>query len=144
MGEKVRPLWAHEYKTGQVSIGDATVGLVSLVPLATRRAMDEHLSAWGIAWAEIELDPLTRMEAADVRLRRVPEHPEVELDFSMLVDASLPFGEVSCKSIAPGKRSLTYRTWIGAADRTLVDDDLTRFRQAFEKHIASCGFELRA
>ncbi len=158
------PAWAHEYKTACVVIGGRTVGMASVVPLVMRRRMDEHLANWGIAWAQIALGPLAAMPPVDERRSRVPEFPEVELDFSMLVDAVLSFNDVSArlsqfddpllrrisyvgayegKSIPPGKRSLTYRTRIGAADRTLVENDLVAFRNAFEKHISACGFELR-
>jgi len=159
-----RPVWAHEHKTAGVRIGGIACGLVSVVPLATRRAMDEHLASWSLAWAEIDLSALHAVEPVDVRLAAVPEHPEVELDFSMLVPATMAYGEVNMrlaglqhpmlrrinfvtayegKSVPAGKRSLTYRMRIGATDRTLTDEDLNAFRTHVEGFIKQCGFEQR-
>lgn len=158
------PPWAHENKTATVMINGKSLGRVSVVPLAVRRRMDEHLAAWSVAWAEIDLEPLQRIQPVDVKLRQVAEFPEVELDFSVLVPTSLRFGEVNKKlagfdhallrrlsfvdayegeSIDASKRSLTYRARIGAADRTLIDEEVSSFRNAFEAHLARCGFELR-
>ncbi len=158
------PRWAHEHKTAAVFVDAQPIGLVSVVPLELRRAMDEHLSNWGVAWAEIELDNLPAARAAVEQLRPVPEFPEVDLDFSILAPADMPFETVNeklrafhhellrrityvtayeGKSVPAGKRSLTYRTRIGAADRTLVDAELAAFREAVAKHIAHSGFEQR-
>ena len=162
--ETPRPQWAHVQKTAAVTVRGNTVGTVSAVPLTLRRAMDEHLSTWAIAWAEIELEPLASVAADAVTLAAIPEAPEVELDFSVLVDAAVSFGAAGDKlaafdhpllrrityadsyegkSIPAGKRSLTYRTRIGAADRTLVEEDVADFRKTFEAFITRCGFQLR-
>lgn len=158
------PRWAHESKAARVSVGGRRVGWISPVPLAVRRNMDEHLAAWGVVWAEIELGPLQNVQPTDIKLRRVPEHPEVELDFSVLAPMSSRFATLGQKlaafdhellrrisfvdayegkAIGGDQRSLTYRVRIGAADRTLVDQDVAGFREAFEKHIQACGLELR-
>ncbi len=158
------PVWAHEHKTAAVVIGGKKVGLVSAAPLGIRRKMDEHLSTWGIAWAELELEQLCGLEGDEIQLAAVPEFPEVELDFSILVDTTTPFGQVNDKlgefdndllrritfvaayegkSVPDGKRSLTYRMRIGCADRTLVEDDLTGFRKCFEEFVTGQGFQLR-
>ncbi|MCB9849623.1 MAG: phenylalanine--tRNA ligase subunit beta [Phycisphaerales bacterium] len=162
--EGASPAWAHEHKTAGVSIGGIAAGTVSVVPLALRREMDEHLASWGIAWAEIDLGVLASAKAEDLKLKPVPEHPEVELDFSMLVPATDTYGTVNGKlatfvhpllrrinyvtayegkSVPQGKRSLTYRTRIGAADRTLTDADLTEFRNTFADFVKTCGYEQR-
>jgi phenylalanyl-tRNA synthetase beta chain len=159
------PAWAHPGKSASVHIAGIPVGWVSVVPLDLRRRVDEHLAAWGIAWAEIDLDPLQDLTEPDCHLQPVPPFPEVELDFSLLVPATAAYGAVNQalaafdderlrrinfvtafegKAIPEGKRSLTYRLRLGAADRTLVDADLAGVRSAFEAHIKSCGFELRS
>jgi phenylalanyl-tRNA synthetase beta chain len=159
-----QPVWAHPQKTAAVVVGGVPCGTVSVVPLALRRAMDEHLGSWGLAWAELALDALTEVHRESTQLERAAEFPEVELDFSMLVPAELRYGAVNerlagfahpllrqisfvtaytGKSVPAGKRSLTYRVRIGAMDRTLTDADLTEFRKQFTACIADCGFESR-
>lgn len=156
--------WTHEHKTASVVVNSKTVGTVSVCPLTLRRNIDEHLAAWSIAWAEIDLDALHSTEPESQKLRRVPEYPEVELDFSLLVDSNSAYASVNenlakfeddllrrityvgayeGKSVPQGKRSLTYRVLFGSDERTLTEDDLGALKTAFEKHISGCGYELR-
>lgn len=156
--------WEHAHQTVAIRIGDVEVGRASIVDLALRQVIDEHLGAWGIAWAEIRLDALAELPPLPEALGKIPDHPLVELDFSLLIDSSVRFGQVVArldefrhdllkqirfvgsyegKSVGRGKRSLTFKTIIGCRDRTLVDDDTTAFRAAFEKHLTGCGFDIR-
>ncbi|GJM23960.1 MAG: phenylalanine--tRNA ligase beta subunit [Phycisphaerae bacterium] len=156
--------WTHEHKTAQIIANGKAIGTVSVCPLAMRRNIDEHLSAWSIAWAEINLELLHDFKVEFQQLRRVPEYPEVELDFSLLIDATSPYATVNenlarfddpllrkisyvgayeGKSVPTGKRSLTYRVLFGSPERTLAEDDVSAVRASFEKHIGSCGYELR-
>jgi phenylalanyl-tRNA synthetase beta chain len=156
--------WTHPQKAAEIVIEGRLVGVVSIVPLPLRKAMNEHLASWGIAWAELDLGPLMDLPQAEWKLRPIPEFPEVELDFSMLVPASVEYGSVNSAlaafahpllrrvqyvtafeggSVPAGKRSLTYRVRLSAADRTLSDDDLTAFRQAFHAFLTAHGYELR-
>lgn len=162
--EKADLPWEHGEKSARVRISGQPVGTVGVVPLSVRRAMDEHWVAWGIAYAEIDLEPLLGVTPEDDRLANVPQYPEVDLDFSILVDARLRYGQVretlsrfehgllrrltyvgayEGKSIPDGRRSLTFRSRIGAGDRTLADADLAAFRESFETFIGRCGYELR-
>jgi phenylalanyl-tRNA synthetase beta subunit len=156
--------WEHPQKTADVFIGDVAVGRVSALPLATRRAMDEHLAAWSIVWAEVELDDLCRQSGPVEKLQPVPAHPEVDLDFSFLVPATRRYtavadtiacfrhpllrrvhyvGSYEGKSIPADRRSLTVRCRIGDPDRTLVDDDIASFRSTLEQYLEQCGWSLR-
>ncbi len=156
--------WEHAHQTVAIRVGDVEVGRASVVDLSLRQAMDEHLGAWGIAWAEMRLDVLADLDPVIEPLGRIPGHPRVELDYSLLVDSQVRFAEVVSqldrfkndllkqirfvgsyegKSVGAGKRSLTFKTVIGCEDRTLVDDDTTEFCTAFEKHLAGCGFDVR-
>ena len=161
--DNARP-WEHPRKTAEVVIGEIAAGRVSSLPLPTRRAMDEHLAAWSIVWAEIELDDLCKQAAPVEKLQPVPAHPEVDLDFSFLVQATQRYtavaetvsrfrhpllrrvhyvGSYEGKSIPADRRSLTLRCRIGDADRTLVDDDIASFRSTFEQYLEQCGWSLR-
>ncbi len=156
--------WTHENKTANVVANGITIGTVSVCPLALRKNIDEHLSAWSIAWAEINLDLLHDFKVDSKSLRRVPEYPEVEMDFSLLIDAGSPYATVNenlarfddpllrrvtyvgayeGKSVPTGKRSLTYRVLFGSPERTLAEEDVNAVKASFEKHIGGCGYELR-
>lgn len=156
--------WEHKVKTATVHVAERNVGRVSAVPLELRKRMDEHLAAWSVVWAEIELDALVGLTGGFQKLTAIPAHPEVELDFSILCDVTLRYANLSVtiaefddpllrrisfvdsyegKSIPADKRAITLRARIGDPNRTLVEQDLTRFRKAFEKHLAENSLTLR-
>ncbi len=156
--------WHHEQKTGQVLIGEAACGAVSVVPLTQRRAIDEHLASWSAVWAEINLSALAELPQVTRELADVPQFPQKDLDFSVVVAADRGYEQVVTdvarfehpllrrttyvtsyegKSLGDGQRSLTFRTRLGSAERTLVDDDLVAFRESFGRHLSDCGLELR-
>ncbi|MFQ5412932.1 MAG: phenylalanine--tRNA ligase subunit beta [Phycisphaerae bacterium] len=156
--------WASDRKTASIEIDAYTVGTISVIDLALRRAMDEHLTAWSIAWAEIRLTGLENLQPETERLATVPPHPRVELDFSILVPTTTNYaalqGQLRAfehpllkriryvasyrgKSIGEGMRSLTFRVVLGHDTRTLVDKDAAEFSDRFEDYIQQCGHQLR-
>ncbi|MCH7596612.1 MAG: phenylalanine--tRNA ligase subunit beta [Planctomycetes bacterium] len=157
--------WQHPQRTADVFIDQTSAGRISVVDLPVRRKMDEHLTAWGICWAELWLSNLAALTPVTEALGTIPAHPLVEMDFSILVPRSARFDKVVTrlgefnhdllqqirfvtsyegKAIDGDRRSLTFRTILGSAQRTLVDDDADAFRNAFEKHITDCGYEIRS
>ncbi len=157
-------IWQHPTQTAAIRLGDVDVGIVSVVDLALRRRMDEHLGAWSIAFAELRLDQLATMGRRIESLESIPEFPRVDLDFSILVSKTRAYAEVvdaltaiehpllqrisfvsdfEGDAIGADRRSLTFRTVVGANDRTLVDGDAGAFRTAMEQHLTTAGFEIR-
>jgi phenylalanyl-tRNA synthetase beta chain len=156
--------WEHPHRTAAITIDGVTAGRISVIDLALRRAMSEHLSAWAVAWAELRLNGLETLDHLAEPLGRVPAHPLVEMDFSILVPRSTPYTEVAGRfaefdhpllrqiryvgsyegeSVGPQHRSLTFRTVVGDDARTLADQDTSAFRDQFEQHLKRCGFEIR-
>ncbi|MCP4590423.1 MAG: hypothetical protein GY842_06755, partial [bacterium] len=159
-----RLLWEHVHKSAEVRVGDVGIGTVGVLPLELRNRIDEHLKAWSIVWAELRIDHIAVPRPETRKLEPIPTHPQIDLDFSALTDASRDYvsvagkvadfkhpllvnvtyvGSYEGKSIPAGQRSLTFRTRIGDATRTLIDDDLNDFRQAFGAHLQKCGLVLR-
>jgi phenylalanyl-tRNA synthetase beta subunit len=156
--------WEHAHKSTVVQVDGRTIGTVSVVPLELRTRIDEHLKPWSVAWAELRLDEIARARPRSQELQAVALYPQVDLDFSAVTDAQRDYvdvahalgrfehpllvnityvGSYEGKAIPAGKRSFTFRTRIGDADRTLIEDDVSAFRAAFEAHLADCGLELR-
>ena len=156
--------WRHPTRTALIRIGGRDAGYISVIDMSLRRAMDEHLTAWGIAWAEIRLSGLESQPHRTEPLHGVPEQPLIEMDFSIVVEVNTHYesvanaladfthpllkrmryvGSYQGESIGQGRRSLTFKTAIGHDDRTLVDEDATAFRQSFEKYLKQCNYELR-
>ncbi len=156
--------WEHEHKTASIRIAGNAVGRVSAIPLALRQRMDEHLAAWSLVWAEFDLDPLANLGEHVEKLPPVPAFPEVDLDFSILVDASRRYTDVTetlsqfddailnritfiesyeGKSVAAGKRALTLRARVGHKEKTLEESDLARFHESITTYLNGCNMELR-
>jgi phenylalanyl-tRNA synthetase beta subunit len=156
--------WEPEHRSADVSIGDIRCGRVGVLPLALKRTVDEHLAAWSVAWAELELDELARLDPAVEKLAPLPEFPQVELDFSFVVPAVERYVDVRArlaafahpllrrwsyvgayegKSVGEGLRSLTVRARIGSDDRTLTEADSSAFASALEAFLKSHGYRLR-
>ncbi len=156
--------WEHAQRTADIMIDEKSIGRISVIDVALRRAMDEHLAAWGITWAELCLNGLENIPRTIETLGATPPFPLVAEDFSILVPRTQRYAEVkgelsrfahpllkSLRFVASfdgdartgNKRSLTFRCTLGHDARTLADSDTTAFRSAFEGHLARAGFEIR-
>lgn len=156
--------WEHPRRTADIMIDGAPVGRISVIDVALRRAMDEHLVAWGVSWAELRLSGLESVPRAVETLGAIPPFPIVEMDFSILVPKTTQYAQVvshlarfahpllrSMRFVtsydgdqkSDNKRSLTFRCTLADDTRTLADADSAAFRAAFEGHLRSCGFGIR-
>ena len=155
--------WEQAGCVADIVVGERSIGRVGIVSPSLREAIDEHLRAWTIAWAEIRICGFLKVEKKTERLGTIPPHPRVELDFSILVPKDTHYDRAVAelsrlehpllktlaylasyegKSVGADHRSLTFRTVIGDETRTLTEEDAAGFREAFEKHVRSCGFEI--
>jgi len=156
--------WEHPRRTAAVTIEGAPAGRMSVIDVSLRRAMDEHLAAWSIAWAEVRLTGLDGLDTLTEPLAAIPAFPLVELDFSIVVAKAVRYADVVAnlrrfdhpllkmvrfvtsyegEAIPRDRRSLTFRTVLGEDSRTLTDADSDAFRNGFERHVKSCGYGLR-
>lgn len=157
--------WEDPQKTTAVLIDGRMVGRVSAVPIDLRRRIDEHLAAWSLAVAEIDLTALCDQVPVVEKLPAVPSFPEVDLDYSVLVKAERAYSDVerelrafehrllrrlsfeggyAGKSLPAGARSLLLRARIGSSDRTLLDEDIKGFSSAFEAFLGKHDMHIRA
>lgn len=157
--------WEHPRRTAAVTINGAPAGRMSVIDVSLRWAMDEHLAAWSIAWAEMRLTGLEGLETPAEPLAVIPAFPLVELDFSIVVPKTTRYADVVAvlrrfdhpllklirfvtsyegEAIPTDRRSLTFRTVLSEDSRTLTDADSDAFRTGFERHLKSCGYCLRA
>jgi len=156
--------WEHPHRTAVVTIGDTMAGRVSVIDLALRRAMDEHLSTWAVCWAEVRLSGLENTTRRTEALGTIPAYPLIEMDVTLLVPDRTRYTEVADRlsgfghpllktiryvgsyqggSVPAGRRSITVRLHIGDDNRTLEDADANGFRETFQGHLTACGYELR-
>lgn len=160
---ELRP-WEAGNRTAAIVLDGSCVGDVGLVNVSLRRRMDEHLGAWGIAWAEIRLDQVATRAPLVEAISAIPPYPVVELDFSFLVPRTSRYSDLAGKltafthpllqriryvgsyeddSAGDRKRSLTVRAVVGDLQRTLTETDVSGFRSEFERFLRSAGVEIR-
>ncbi|HOW73378.1 MAG TPA: phenylalanine--tRNA ligase subunit beta [Phycisphaerae bacterium] len=156
--------WEHEAKTAAVEFDGKPLGRITVLPAATKRRIDEHLAAWSIALAEVDLSAVLSLRPLHRRLVPVPVHPQIDLDFSLLAASGCRYPELEKTlagyshallrrfafvdsyeggSVPAGKRSFTFRATIGDAARTLTEEDIQGFRADFLGFIEKNGLALR-
>lgn len=157
--------WEHETKTAEVLWNGLAIGRLTVVPTVLKRAIDEHLAAWSIALAEIDLATVLTGRSTFRKLVPVPVYPQNNLDFSVLVDSTRRYVDIESTiacydhpllrrvtfvdcfeggSVPVGKRSFTFRAVIGHAERTLTEQDIQSFRADFINMLEKNGMTLRA
>jgi len=157
--------WEHDAKTVNIVVHGRAVGRITVVPTACKRRMDEHLSAWSIAIAELDLSALVGQRAETKKLVPVPVYPQVDVDFSVLARANHTYADISTSlatydhpllqrlafldsyeggSVPTGQRSFTFRATIADPERTLTEQNVQDFRQSFIGHLEQTGLTLRA
>ncbi len=156
--------WEHEAKTAVVQLDGQVIGRITAVPVACRRRIDEHLAAWSIALAEINLSLLAEQTRETRKLAPVPVYPRINLDFSVVADSRRRYDEIEHAlatydhpllrrlafvdsyeggSIPQGKRSFTFRGTIGDPSRTLTEPDIQEFRSNFIEFLKRQDLALR-
>lgn len=157
--------WEDTDRIASVHVADRELGRVTLLPLALRNRIDERLKNWSFAIAELRMDVMLALLGHHEKLPRVPKHPQVELDFSVMIDSARQFATIRDElsgyshpllkrlsfveayeggSIPTGRRSLTLRTEIGHEDRTLTDEEIQGFQTQMRDVLQGKGMELRA
>ena len=164
-GEATRQApWEDARRCCDVRLDGRPIGRASLVPLDCRVRIDERMRTLAIALAEVDLTGLDPDAQPARKLASPPAFPEVELDFSFLCDMQRRYAGLVEQlggfrhgllrrlhlrdafeggAVPEGRRSFTVRAVLGAADRTLNDDDLTEFRRTFSTFLVQAGLELR-
>jgi phenylalanyl-tRNA synthetase beta chain len=173
--------WEHDAKTAGIVLwhrrpaGESTgetpvpqvpqIGRITVVSAACKRRMDEHLAAWSIAVAELDLSTLVSRRPETRKLVPVPVYPRVDVDFSVLARADHAYADIARSlasydhpllrrlafldsyeggSVPTGQRSFTFRATIADPERTLTEQDVQDFRNSFIAHLTQQGLTLRA
>ncbi len=156
--------WEDADRTAEIAVGGKILGRMTLLPLTCKQKIDERLRAWSIGLAELNLTAAASLLGKHEKLPPLPRHPQVELDFSVLVDSSRRYREIAGQlagfkhpllarleyvgayeggSIPAGKRSLTLRSRIGHDDHTLAEQEIREFQDTFRRFLLAGGLELR-
>lgn len=161
---KANPPWEHPEKSASVVIEDQEVGRITVVPGACKRALDEHLAAWSIALAELDIARFADHRLEAKKLVPIPTYPSIEVDFSVLTEADRRYADIEkalaaydhpllCRlalvdsyeggSVPTGKRSFMFRATIRDPGRTLTEEDIQDFRRSFISMLEQNALQLR-
>jgi phenylalanyl-tRNA synthetase beta chain len=146
--EAVSVAGLHPTRTARVVCDGDVVGVVGEVDPAV---LDAASVPERVGWLELDLARLLAAPHGPGQMVPVSRYPSSDVDLSFEVDDATPAGDVlrtlrlagvdllvevalfdvyRGPSVAEGRRSLTFRARLQAADRTLTDDDLAGARQA--------------
>jgi len=157
--------WEHEVKTAFICIDRQPMGRITVLPATCKRRIDEHLAAWSVALAEIDLSAVAGRPPQTKKLVPMATYPQIELDFSTLVTSDRRYADITDVlatydhpllrrlvfvssyeggSVPTGKRSLSFRAIIGHQNRTLTEQDIQDFRANFIAFLENNKLELRS
>jgi len=157
--------WEDPHKRAAVHFGQAEVGTIALVPADCKRRIDAHLPAWSVGLMELDLTAILHLPDVVRPAPRPEAFPQVDLDFSIVAAQTRSWQELrgvlasfthphlvrmtfrasyEGKSLGAGLRSITVRLRAGSDQRTLRDDDLQAFREAFVNYLGQNDLVLRA
>ena len=137
----------HPTRSARLLVGDDPVGFVGEIDPAVLEAASVPER---VGWIEVDLRGLLRAPHGPDQMRSISRYPSSDVDLSFEVDDATPAGDLvrtmqqagvdvlaevalfdvyRGPSVAAGRRSLTYRLRLQAADRTLTDEELAAARQ---------------
>ncbi len=138
-----RPSWADSVAWLNIYVGDTKVGNMGL--LSKKVSMACGIKNLSVVLAEIDTELLVPFKSRTNTFVHLPEYPVNDYDLSMLVDSSVTWEQIKSSvlskkrellrgvsfvdeykgaQIPDGKKSVTVRLAIGAADRTLTSDEI--------------------
>jgi phenylalanyl-tRNA synthetase beta chain len=145
----------HPTRSAEILVADTVVGVVGEVDPAvlTAFAINER-----VGWLELDLRALLQVPHGPGQLVEVSRFPSSDVDLSFEVDEGTPAGAIlhtlrlagveqlveialfdvyRGPSVAPGRRSLTFRARFQALDHTLTDAEVAEARDALIAAVSS-------
>lgn len=153
-----KPSWADAKAWLNVFSGEVLLGNLGLLSNQTLRAADIKRSM--IAMLEINIDLVSPLPSRSNEYQPLPHFPLVTQDFSVLVDESVSWAEISQtleksarkidfieeyrgKQVPDGKKSLTFSLTFGSDEGTLSTAQIDEKVNAVKKRLTKLGAELR-
>jgi phenylalanyl-tRNA synthetase beta chain len=146
-----KPAWADKQAWLLLKNKDQeTVGRMGLISPET--ASDLGLRQNRVAVAEIEIEQLIPLPSRDNRFEPVPHFPLVEQDLSIVVDEAVSWSKIEeavssqvrrlefveeyrGSQVAPGKKSVMFRFWLGSDEKTLTSEEIDQLRERLLKKL---------
>ena len=160
-----KPYWADEVVWLNIYLGENKIGDMAL--LSKRAALACGIKVLSAVLVELDMTALVPFKSRTNRYVRLPEFPMNEYDISFLVDSYVKWSEIYSavlpkksddnllrevlfvdeykgKQIPEGKKSITLRLVIGAADKTLTGAEIETVANGARKKLTKAfGADVR-
>ncbi len=134
--------FVHPVNSAAINLNGEEIGYFSLLNPRVKNKIDKKLN---VAYAEIDLDNLEKVEAESLKFAEVSKYPGVTVDLSLLAEKALKYEtltsyleEYTCEylqsyhlvdifeddKLLPGKKSVTIRFEFGSMERTLEGQEI--------------------
>jgi phenylalanyl-tRNA synthetase beta chain len=145
--------FCHPGKSAAIKLGDEPIGVVGEVHPGVLAAFEVSQA---VTLAEIDVDRLISQGMVPPQYRPIPRFPAVTRDLSVILDATVPAGQIlttiegfhpdllrevrlfdiyAGKPIPEGKKSLTFALTYRSDDRTLTDEEVNAIQTRVIEHV---------
>lgn len=153
--------YVHPVNSAAIYVKDQEIGFFSVLNPRVKNKIDKKLN---VAFAEIDLENLEKVQAEVLRYTEVSKYPGVTIDLSLLTDKELRYEniaaavkEYSCEylqsfylidifedeKLLPGKKSVTVRFEFVSMERTLEGQEIQTMVDELLAILGTKGIELR-
>ncbi|MDO5562499.1 MAG: phenylalanine--tRNA ligase subunit beta, partial [Synergistaceae bacterium] len=150
--QTAKPEWADESAWINVTLGEETIGVIGLVsPKASRSAGIKRNLA---VLFELDVEKLVPLASRQNTFTHLPAYPLVDFDLSVVFDDNVTWAEIEAvvkktelvkkvsfvdeyrgAQVGEGKKSISFRTWIGSDEGTLTSDKIDAVTKQVMKKI---------
>lgn len=153
--------WIHPVKRCSVSCQGVALGYITVI---NPHLLDEFDQKANMALMEINLSAFEGVETARLSFKEPPRYPQVNLDFSLLVEGSKTYRSLlqelegfdhdllrsisyvdaySGQGVPAGKKSVTVAITIASNNHTLSSEEISDFSSSFVEWLEARGISLR-
>ena len=159
--KSVKYNYFHPVNNAAIFLKGEEIGFFSVLNPKVRNKIDKKLN---VAFAEIDIETLEKVPAADIRYSEVSKYPGVSIDLSLLVDKMLRYEMVADyireyhseylqnfypvdifedDKLLPSQKSITVRLEFSSMDRTLEGKEIQAMVSEILVILAQNGIEIR-
>jgi len=156
-----KPLWAEEKLWLNVMSGEEIIGCIGL--LSQKAAKAAAIKRALAVIFEVNVEALKPLASRQNEFKHLPEYPLVDFDLSVIFDEAVTWEQIRSfvekvelvrdtifveeyrgRQVGEGKKSVTFRTWIGSDKGTLTSEQIeTATKQIVNKLVKKLAGEVR-
>ncbi len=153
--------YLHPVNSFRIKSRTGDYGFIGVLHPETRRLIDKRFN---VCVLEVDFEKLANTVVYAKKIKQISKYQAVEIDYNVLVDEDMKYGELvqkltkfrsrimtgydlidiyQNKDVLGDKKSVTLRFNLASMDHTLTGEEIDNFRKEFEEYIKRVGLELR-